>query len=112
MVTETIPIQIESSVRSDPAAEPNSVLTAELVDDLRKRVEEPASAPAYDHRENLALKLWKYVTTVDDWLGGGPTTQRERDRRAKLESPSIYYDHGLMKIDTPGASWHPPGGAG
>ena len=97
MVTETNLSHIESTVRSEMDFEPISVLNDEFVDDLRKRVEEPASVPAYDYRENLAQKLWKYAKTVDDWLGGGLTTQRERDRRAKLEFLDIYYYHGLMK---------------
>ena len=63
----------------------------------RARTRRVCCLPAYDYRENLAQKLWKYAKTVDDWLGGGLTTQRERDRRAKLEFLDIYYYHGLMK---------------
>ena len=97
MVTETNSSQRRSTIRSEPSTDPTCVLTAELVDELRKRVEEPASAPAYDHRENLALRLWKYVAAADSWLAGRPTTQRERDERAKQEAFSTYYYHGLIK---------------
>ena len=65
MVTETNQSQSKPTVRSESREEPISLLTAELVDELRKRVEEPASTPTYDNRQTLAMKLWKYVTTAD-----------------------------------------------
>ncbi len=60
-------------------------LSPELVDELRKRVEKLAHTPILALAKDLGLRLWKRLEDLDDWMGGAPSTERERERQELLE---------------------------
>ena len=87
MATETISsAPRKTTLRRAENSPLSEVLTAELVYELRKRLELPIENSARRHGRTLARRVWTFVEGIDDWLGGPPLTQRERGRRDVAES--------------------------
>ena len=81
MVTGTASSASKSStVRAEMDTHLSDVLTPEIIDELRTRVDKPAETPIFNLLKGFALLLWRSVEAFDAWLGGSPSTQRERQR--------------------------------